>query len=106
MIRKLITTFVARYRRNVIASNVHLDMMPIDYIEEARASQHLTFNIYRRGIIGRRRWYFRVQANNNEVIAQSEGYTKRIDCYKAVYMLINAGFCTVQEISHAQAAGR
>jgi uncharacterized protein YegP (UPF0339 family) len=33
----------------------------------------------KRNLIGRKLWYFRVRASNGEPIAQSEGYSRRLD---------------------------
>ncbi|HKU52417.1 MAG TPA: YegP family protein [Nitrospira sp.] len=30
------------------------------------------------------KWYFRVKADNGEIIAQSEGYYNRGDCYRTI----------------------
>lgn len=38
-------------------------------------------------LIGRPRWYFRVRANNGEIVAQSEGYSRRIDCVETAHAL-------------------
>lgn len=42
----------------------------------------------RRGIFGKR-WYFRVRADNGEVIAQSEGYHNRADARATAMVLRN-----------------
>lgn len=43
----------------------------------------------RRSIFGKRRFYFRLVADNGEPVAQSEGYSNRADC-AATAMLIRA----------------
>jgi uncharacterized protein YegP (UPF0339 family) len=43
----------------------------------------------RRGLFGKR-WYFRVRADSNgQIIAQSEGYSRRVDCIQTAYSLRN-----------------
>lgn len=42
----------------------------------------------RRGLRGKR-WYFRVVAANDEIIAQSEAYSRRIDCVETAWSLRN-----------------
>jgi len=41
----------------------------------------------RKPLIGRPRWYFRVVARNGETIAQSEGYSRRMDCMATAELL-------------------
>lgn len=43
----------------------------------------------RRGLRGKR-WYFRVRAGNGEIVAQSEGYSRRIDAIGTVHALRSA----------------
>jgi uncharacterized protein YegP (UPF0339 family) len=33
----------------------------------------------RKRLVGRPRWFFRIRAGNGEIVAQSEGYSRRID---------------------------
>lgn len=40
----------------------------------------------RRGLFGRR-WYFRIRADNGEVVAQSEGYQNKLDCHGTISRL-------------------
>ena len=37
-------------------------------------------------------WYFRVQAANGKIVAQSEGYTRRRNCVKGLEVLKNFDF--------------
>jgi uncharacterized protein YegP (UPF0339 family) len=41
----------------------------------------------RRSLVGRKRWYFRVRAGNGEPIAQSEGYSRRVDAVGTAHLL-------------------
>lgn len=51
-----------------------------------------------RGLLGQR-WRFRILAANGEIVAQSEGYSRRIDCWEtATHRLLGDG--------HANWAGR
>lgn len=34
-----------------------------------------------------RKWYFRFVAKNRKTVAQSEGYSRRIDCLKTVMLI-------------------
>jgi uncharacterized protein YegP (UPF0339 family) len=34
-----------------------------------------------------KRWYFRVRASNGEIVAQSEGYQNRADCWSTAQLL-------------------
>lgn len=43
----------------------------------------------RRNVVGAKRWFFRVKAANGETIAQSEGYSRRIDAVGTVHLLKN-----------------
>ncbi len=33
----------------------------------------------RRNMLGAKRWYFRLRADNGQIVAQSEAYSRRID---------------------------
>lgn len=41
----------------------------------------------RRTLLGQKRWYFRVKANNGEIIATSEGYHNLADARKTAHLL-------------------
>lgn len=41
----------------------------------------------RKRLLGNPLWYFRVVANNGEIIAQSESYSRRIDCVETAHSL-------------------
>jgi uncharacterized protein YegP (UPF0339 family) len=41
----------------------------------------------RRSLLGGRQWYFRVKARNGEVVAQSEGYRRHVDCRHTAQLL-------------------
>lgn len=34
---------------------------------------------FRGGVI-RKRWYFRIRAGNGQIVAHSEGYSRKVDC--------------------------
>jgi uncharacterized protein YegP (UPF0339 family) len=38
----------------------------------------------RRRLFGSPQWYFRIVANNGETVAQSEGYSRRIDAMATI----------------------
>lgn len=38
-------------------------------------------------LIGRPTWYFRIRAMNGQVLAQSQGYSRRLDCVATVHSL-------------------
>jgi uncharacterized protein YegP (UPF0339 family) len=44
-----------------------------------------------------RKWRFRFVAKNNKVVAQSEGYTRRVDCLKTVLLIRKAKIEVVEE---------
>lgn len=49
----------------------------------------MTFEIFRAGLL-RKRWYWRLVSNGNgEIMAQSEGYSRRVDALKTVQTIIN-----------------
>lgn len=39
---------------------------------------------HRRNLLGKKRWYFRIRAENGQIIAQSEAYSRRIDAMSTV----------------------
>jgi uncharacterized protein YegP (UPF0339 family) len=39
--------------------------------------------IFSRGVI-RKRFYFRIRATNTQIVAQSQGYSRKIDCIQSV----------------------
>lgn len=41
----------------------------------------------RKRLISRPRWYFRVVARNGETVAQSEGYSRRLDAMDTAHLL-------------------
>jgi uncharacterized protein YegP (UPF0339 family) len=41
----------------------------------------------RKRLLGRPLWYFRIIALNGETVAQSEGYSRRIDCIETAHSL-------------------
>jgi uncharacterized protein YegP (UPF0339 family) len=42
----------------------------------------------RRDWLGRKRWYFHlVSLANGEIVAQSEGYSRRVDCYETINLI-------------------
>jgi uncharacterized protein YegP (UPF0339 family) len=45
----------------------------------------MRIEIFKRGLL--RRWYFRVRAENGQIVAQSEGYSRRIDCLHTAYSM-------------------
>lgn len=44
----------------------------------------------RKRLIGRPLWYFRIRAHNGQVVAQSEGYARRIDAMDTAHHLKEA----------------
>ena len=44
-----------------------------------------------------RKWRFRFVAKNNNIVAQSEGYTRRVDCLKTVLLIRKAKIEVVEE---------
>lgn len=48
----------------------------------------MKIEVFRSGLLVQR-WYFRVRAGNGQVIAQSEGYSRRIDCIGTAHSLKN-----------------
>lgn len=44
-----------------------------------------------------RKWRFRFVAKNNKIVAQSEGYTRRVDCLKTVLLIRKAKIEVVEE---------
>lgn len=40
-----------------------------------------------RTLFQRKRWFFRVVADNGQIVAQSEGYSRRIDAVQTAYSL-------------------
>lgn len=34
---------------------------------------------HRRNLLGKKRWYFRIRAENGQIVAQSEAYSRKID---------------------------
>lgn len=36
-----------------------------------------------------RQWYWRLKARNNQIVAQSEGYTRKHGAYRAAYSVRN-----------------
>jgi uncharacterized protein YegP (UPF0339 family) len=41
----------------------------------------------RRNLIGSKRWFFRIRAMNGEPVAQSEGYSRRVDAVATAHSL-------------------
>lgn len=41
----------------------------------------------RRNLIGKKRWFFRARAMNGNIIAQSEGYSRRVDAISTAHSL-------------------
>lgn len=41
----------------------------------------------RKKLLGSPKWYFRVIAGNGEVVAQSEGYSRRIDAMSTIRLI-------------------
>ena len=44
-----------------------------------------------------RKWRFRFVAKNNKIVAQSEGYTRRVDCLTTVLLIRKAKIEVVEE---------
>lgn len=44
-----------------------------------------------------RKWRFRFVAKNNKIVAQSEGYTRRVDCLKTVLLIRKAKIEVLEE---------
>lgn len=44
----------------------------------------------RRTLFSVKRWYFRVRANNGQIVAQSEGYSRRVDAVSTAWSLKNS----------------
>ena len=44
-----------------------------------------------------RKWRFRFVAKNNKIVAQSEGYTRLVDCLKTVLLIRKAKIEVVEE---------
>ena len=58
----------------------------------------MRFQMYsQRGLFGRR-WYWRLRAANNEIIAQGEGYRNRADCLHAIDLVKGTGSWTQVEV--------
>lgn len=54
----------------------------------------------RRNILGQKRWYFRLRAENGQTVAQSEAYSRRIDAMAAAQSIRqNVGTAEVVELS-------
>jgi uncharacterized protein YegP (UPF0339 family) len=41
----------------------------------------------RRNLLGKSKWYFRVRAANGQTVAQSEGYSRRLDAVATAHSL-------------------
>lgn len=41
----------------------------------------------RRNLFGLRRWYFRIVAGNGKIIAQSEAYSRKVDCRSTAHLI-------------------
>lgn len=41
----------------------------------------------RKKLLGRPLWYFRIRARNGEIIAQSEGYSRRLDAMSTIRLI-------------------
>jgi uncharacterized protein YegP (UPF0339 family) len=50
-----------------------------------------------RSLLGKKRWFFRIRAGNGEIVAQSEGYSRRFDALGTAHSLktglLNAEIC-------------
>jgi uncharacterized protein YegP (UPF0339 family) len=57
----------------------------------------MTFTVYRRLTLAGRRWFWRLRADNNEIIASGEGYVNRRDCLHAVE-LVQASYAAFVEV--------
>jgi uncharacterized protein YegP (UPF0339 family) len=44
----------------------------------------------RRNLLGSKRWYFRIRQRNGQIVAQSEGYSRRIDAMDTAHHLKEA----------------
>lgn len=44
-----------------------------------------------------KRWYWRLRAKNGEIIAQGEGYTNRMDCKRAIELIMDTSTNTPVE---------
>jgi uncharacterized protein YegP (UPF0339 family) len=44
----------------------------------------------RKSLLGKPKWYFRIRASNGEPIAQSEGYSRRLDAVSTAQSLKNS----------------
>lgn len=44
-----------------------------------------------------RKWRFRFVARNNKIVAQSEGYSRRVDCLKTVLLIRKAKIEVIEE---------
>jgi uncharacterized protein YegP (UPF0339 family) len=50
--------------------------------------------------LGRKQWRFRIVALNGETVAQSEGYSRRIDCIETAHSLrANLGKAEIADAS-------
>lgn len=53
----------------------------------------------RRNVLGRKKWYFRLRAANGQVVAQSEGYSRRVDALNTIQSIAKgAGHAEVVEL--------
>lgn len=42
---------------------------------------------HRRNLLGKKRWYFRIRAENGQIVAQSEAYSRKIDAMSTIQSL-------------------
>lgn len=42
---------------------------------------------HRRNLLGKMRWYFRIRAENGQIVAQSEAYSRKIDAMSTIQSL-------------------
>jgi uncharacterized protein YegP (UPF0339 family) len=59
----------------------------------------VTIELYtRRGLFGRK-YYFRIIAVNGQIIAQSEGYSRRVDALSTIWSIqMNVGEAEIEEL--------
>ena len=54
---------------------------------------------HRRNMLGKRRWYFRIRAENGQIVAQSEAYSRKIDAMSTVQSVRqNVGAAEIIEV--------
>lgn len=54
---------------------------------------------HRRNMLGKMRWYFRIRAENGQIVAQSEAYSRKIDAMSTAQSIRqNVGAAEIIEV--------